>query len=168
LDRVELQQALADLIGRRCFSAIIGSGVEFAFALHLGDKQRRMLRLANQRLSFLQRTYEGSHALLVECTWRVDGPNGVIGSCFDRAKPAGARDDAVESLVDRAVEAVQVAEPGLDLELRFEGGYVLRCFATEVDDNSKRNNWTYSCPFATATVGPRSRLSLQTAVAPYD
>src|SRR5688572_33495201 len=85
---VELEGVLSDLIGCRCFSAISGSGVEFAFALHLGEKQRRHLRLANQRLSFLQRTYEGSHTLVVECTWRIDGPDGVIASCFGRAKPA--------------------------------------------------------------------------------
>ena len=84
---MHLEDALQDLVGLRCFSAIAGSGVEFAFALHLGEKQRRFLRLANQRLSFLQRTYEGSHMLVVECTWRLDGPDGVIASCFDRAKP---------------------------------------------------------------------------------
>ena len=160
---MELEDALHDLIGCRCFSAISGSGVEFAFALHLGEKQRRLLRLANQRLSFLQRTYEGSHTLTVECTWRIDGPNGVIASCFDRAKPAGLRDVALEDLVDRSVEGVELVRPGLDLHLRFEGGMVLRLFATEVDGKSKRNNWTYSCPFATATVGPRSQLTMQTA-----
>jgi hypothetical protein len=160
---VELEEALQDLIGCRCFSAISGSGVEFAFALHLGEKQRRFLRLANQRLSFLQRTYEGSHTLLVECTWRIDGPDGVLASCFDRAKPAGERDAAVEDLVDRAVEAIEVGRPGLDLHVRFEGGLVLHVFATEVDENSKRNNWTYACPFATVTVGPRSRLTMESA-----
>jgi hypothetical protein len=160
---VELEEALDDLIGCRCFSAISGPSVEFAFVLHLGERQRRFLRLANQRLSFLQRTYEGSHTLLVECTWRIDGPNGVLSSCFDRAKPGGPRDAALEDLVDRAVEGIELFRPGLDLDVRFEGGLVLRLFATEADEKSKRNNWTYSCPFATATVGPRSRLQMESA-----
>ena len=160
---MELEGVLSDLIGCRCFSAITGSGVEFAFALHLGEKQRRHLRLANQRLSFLQRTYEGSHTLVVECTWRIDGPTGVIASCFDRAKPAGPRDSALEDLVDRNVVGVELIRPGLDLMLRFEGDFVLRLFATEVDVGGKRNNWTYSCPFATATVGPKSIVTLETA-----
>jgi hypothetical protein len=127
-----------------------------------------LLRLPNPRLSFVERTYEGSHSLLVECVWRIDGPDGVIASCFDKAKPAGPRTDAVESLVDRAVESVKVSRPAFDLELSFEGGRVLRCFANEVDDTGKRNNWSYACPFATATVAAGGALTLQTAVAPYD
>lgn len=158
----ELEDALADLVAKRCFSAISGAGVEFAFILHLGDRQRRSLRLANPRLSFLQRTFEGSHTLLVECTWRVDGPEGVIASCLDEAKPAGPRDAALEELADRVVERVEVAAPGLDLTVRFEGGYTLLCFCTEVDEKQKRSNWTYAWPGGLATVGPRSRLLLET------
>lgn len=158
----ELEAALADLPGKRCFSAISGDGVEFAFILHLGERQRRSLRLANPRLSFLQRTFEGSHTLLVECTWRVDGPEGVVASCLDEAKPAGPRDAALEELTDRIVERVDVAAPGLDLTVRFEGGYSLLCFCTEVDERHDRSNWTYAWPGGLATVGPRSRLLLET------
>ncbi len=162
---VQVEDALLDLIGRRCFSAITGSEGEFAFALHLGAQQRRQLRLANPRLSFLQRTFEGSHMVVVECTWRIDGPDAVIASCFDRAKPAGPRDDAVEALVERTVVGVQLMRPGLDLEVRFEGGHTLHCFATEVslENKATRNNWTYSSPFGTVTVGPRSRLTFDHA-----
>lgn len=156
-----LDALVADLIGRRCFAAIGGRDVEFAFILHIGEQEKRSLRLSNPRLSFLERTFEGSHTLLVECTWRIDGPEGVCASCLDAAKPVGPRDDALAELVDRAIERVSVEAPGFDLALAFEGGYTLRVFASEVDEKAKRSNWIYAYPGGRAICGPRSRVWIE-------
>ena len=46
----------------------------------MGEREPRSARLANPRLSFLQRTYEGSVGFLIECPWRLDGPERPICS----------------------------------------------------------------------------------------
>jgi len=155
--------ALVDLIrtvvGQPLWSAIAGPQDDYVLALDLGARVRRSMRLANRDLSFVQRTYEGEYALLVECPWRVDGPERVLVSCYGLL---GRKDppisDRIGELEDRVVESVALAAPGWDLVLGLSGGVALRCFAAEVNARGKRNNWAFWGPGGAVTIGPGSRI----------
>ena len=158
-----MEERVKDLLdrvsGEQCWSVIVGSDADFPFVLHLGEKLRRSLRLANPRLSFLQRTYEGSISLLVECAWRLDGPDRVIASCWD---PPEVRREALENVVDQAVTVVRAEPPGYDLQVAFESGYALRCLSVETDVERPRDNWHLYTPEALLRVGPRGRPEIRT------
>lgn len=165
---------LDELVGEACWSAKAGLDREWLVVLDLGDKVRRSLRLANPTLSFEQRTFEGSHAVVVEGTWRLDGPNGVIVSCLDSRYPTDRLDAGLAELVGRKVESAKAEGPAHDLEVRFEGGYVLRAFVLEplpqppvpVGEGGRppkpppppRACWTAWTPEGTVKVGPHGKL----------
>ncbi len=155
-----VKELLEQLRGQPCWSAIVGSGADFPFVLHFGEKLRRSLRLANPRLTFLQRTYEGAFSLLVECAWRVDAPSHVVASCWDDSQ---ARADALERLVDQNVAGVRANPPGYDLELAFDDGHVLRCLSVETDLHRPRDNWHLYTPEALLKIGPRAKPEVRTA-----
>ena len=154
-----MDQLLGRIAGQPCWSAIVGADDDYPFVLHFGEKRRRSLRLANPRLSFLQRTYEGEFSLLVECAWRVDGPTAVVASCWD---PADVRQEALERLVDVTVRTVTAQAPGYDLQLVFENGHALRCLSVETDVDRPRDNWHLYTPDALLKVGPRGRPDVKT------
>lgn len=160
-DAARLEWLLTRLEGLPCFSTIVGDDVDYALVLDLGERRRRSLRLANPRLSFLQRTYEGAAGLLLECPWRIDGPDRVIASCFE---PRGAKErgaSAVADLVDRTVESARARAPGYDLELKLSGGWTLRAFALERSERPRRDNWSVWTPDGSVVVGPRSVLETE-------
>lgn len=158
MNDAELDKLIGSLVGQPCWSAVAGDADDYALVLDLGEQQRRSLRLANPNLTFLQRTYEGSHSLLVECPWRVDAPFGVAVSCFDARRTDGRAKDALDQLAKRNVVAVEAEWPGYDLVVRFEDGWSLRAFAIETDDKSGRKNWHCWTPDGLVVVGPRSRV----------
>ena len=155
-----VKDLLGQLQGQPCWSAIVGSGSDFPFVLHFGDKLRRSLRLANPRLTFLQRTYEGAFSLLVECAWRIDAPGHVVASCWDAPE---AREDALNRVVDRRVETVRAGPPGYDLQIVFDDGHALRCLSVETDLRRPRDNWHLYTPEALLKVGPRAKPEIRTA-----
>ena len=162
-DSTRLSEILSTFVGQPCWSAIAGDADDYALVLDLGEKHRRSLRLANPDLSFLQRTYEGSHSLLVECPWRIDGPDRVAATCFDARREEGRGAlDALDQIGKRAVVAVRARAPGYDLAIDFEDGWALRTLAIEVDDRSGRNNWQCWTPRGSATVRPGSELVFAT------
>lgn len=138
----------------------MGPDSDYPFVLHLGEKLRRSLRLANPRLTFLQRTYEGAYSLLVECAWRVDAPGHVVGSCWD---VPDVRRAALDRLVGQNAVTVRAEPPGYDLEMVFEDGHALRCLSVETDLQRSRDNWHLYSPSALLRVGPRSRPDFRTA-----
>ncbi len=154
----ELEALVETLVGQPCWSAVAGDADDYALVLDLGDKERRSLRLANPKLTFLQRTYEGSHSLLVECAWRIDAPYGVAVSCFDASRSTDRTLDALDQIAKRTVRAVETAWPGYDLTLRFDDGWALHAFAIETDEKSSRKNWHCWTPDGLVVVGPRSRV----------
>jgi len=182
-----LEWLLSQLVGAECFSSIVGEAEDYAVVLHIGERQRRSLRLANPRLSFLQRTYEGSMGFLVECPWRIEHPDGVAATCFDPRGEAQAGTQAVEALVGQTVQHVEVLDPGYDLVLRMSQGWVLRAFCLETDrvaapppkeaeqaaarrfvppppaKSARRRNWSVWTPEGTWVVGPRGGLEPEPA-----
>ncbi|MEO1335146.1 MAG: hypothetical protein AAFV29_05865, partial [Myxococcota bacterium] len=147
-----VHQLLGQVRDQPCWSAIVGSEADFPFVLHFGEQLRRSLRLANPRLSFLQRTHEGSISLLVECAWRIDSPDRVIASCWDTFE---ARRDALDCLVDQNVKSMTASAPGYDLVLEMEDGHTLRCLSVETDLDRGRDNWHLYTPQALLRIGPR-------------
>lgn len=159
---MELESILETLVSQPCWNAIAGRGPDYTLSLDLGSKERRSLRLANPTMSFLQRTYEGSHSVLVECPWRIDGPTAVEATCFDLADDEDVAKRALDQLAKRKVVAATANAPGRDLVIEFEDGWALRTLAIEVDPKSERNNWQCWTPVGSITVGPRSRVVVAT------
>jgi hypothetical protein len=156
-------EALKEVGGQPCWSAMASHRTDYVVVLDCGAKHRRSMRLANPRLSFLQRTYEGEFSFLIECTWRIDGPRGVVASCFDSNEPGGLMLKALAEIEGRTIEEARFENAGCDLTIRFEGGFELRCLSTETDPRRRRNNWSYWSPRGLVTVGPRGMLKLETA-----
>ena len=160
-----VEALLAPLVGQPCLGVLHSARPDWAFVLDLGARRRRTLRLANPRLSFLQRTHEGSHGLVVETTWRLQSADEVLASCFDEPPaqdPAGPAPSPLERLVDRRVERAEAQGPGWDLRLSFEGGLELVVFSTETHDRTRRGNWSAWSPAGLVSVEAWSRVVCRT------
>lgn len=155
-------ELLEGAVGQTLWSAVTGPRGNYVLSLELGAQQRRSMRLANPRLSFLKRTFEGSHSFLIECPWRVDAPDRVLVSAFDAFSKDAPPIHEIGELTDRVVEAVEVNPPAWDLVLRLSGGAVLRCFAVEVSRRPERNNWAYWSPEGPVVIGPSGIVHEQT------
>lgn len=147
---------------------------DWLVVLELGEQVRRRLRLANPSLSFKQRTYEGSHTVVIEGSWRLEGPESVLVTCLDVRSPTDRVQAGLEELEGREVEAVEVQKPAHDLVVRFSGGFVLRAFVLEplpapavsVPDGHRppsspqlpRSCWSVYTPSGQIQVGPHGRL----------
>ncbi|MCK6544906.1 hypothetical protein L6R52_03500 [Myxococcota bacterium] len=149
---------VAGVIGKACWSVMASERTDYVIVLDLGEKIRRSLRLANPRLSFLQRTYEGEYSFLVECTWRLDGPRGVAVSCWDPNGLGGTMMGGLSELEGRTVTDVAVDHAGFDLTLHFDEGWTLRCLSTETDLKHKRGNWSFWAPDGLVSIGPRGKV----------
>ncbi len=151
---------VASLVGQTCWSALGGEPGDWTLVLDLGEQVRRSLRLGNRRLSFQQRTFEGSFGLLVECPWRLDGPEAVLTSCLDEPEPRGRLRAGLVQLEGLAVTAATLGLPGGDLSLSFDRGLTLEVFAAEAHGRTVRENWSLFTPAGQLTVGWRGRLKL--------
>ncbi|MBX2813519.1 MAG: hypothetical protein KTR25_17005 [Myxococcales bacterium] len=165
-----------ELVGQRCWSAAAGSGQEWLVVLDLGERLRRQLRLANRSLSFQQRTYEGSHAVIVEGAWRLERENEVVVTCLDARSPTDRIQVGLKELEGRSVMAVEVQAPAHDLVLRFDQGVTLRVFVLEplaasavsvpegerslptLPPRSPASCWRVYTPNGTLQVGPHGCL----------
>lgn len=154
-DDRELLELLAQVKDKTCWSVLASERTDYVIVLEAGEKLRRSMRLANPRLSFLQRTFEGEYSFLIECAWRLDGPRGVVVSCYDPNGLGGTMLGGLAELEGRVIEDVAARHAGRDLELTFAGDYVLRCLSTETDVRRKRNNWALWSPAGLVTCGPR-------------
>jgi hypothetical protein len=161
----QLNERLTTAVGQVVWSGVVGPRGDSVIALELGEKLRRAVRLSNPELSFVHRTFEGSHRFVIECPWRLDGPEGIVATSsalLSRDAPPSL--DLVE-LANRAVEHATGGALGLDLELVFSGGYRLHCLSTEIGKAAaarKRGNWSYWCPEGSVAVGPGGQIQIET------
>ena len=164
--RDRILSVVGGVVGQPLWSAIGGPRGDYVLALELGPQRRRSMRLANPRLTFLQRTFEGDYSFLIECPWRLEDEDGVVTSCLSML---GRRDppttDEFGELYDREVVRVDARPPAWDLDIELSGGMVLRCFSAEVNNRSPRNNWAYWSPSGLITVGPKGEIKEQTRAA---
>jgi hypothetical protein len=149
---------LEHAVGQGIWSAVSGPQGNYVLSLEIGEKRRRATRLGNPKLSFVKRTFEGSHSLLVECPWRIDGRGGVLRSSFEAFERDANPVAEIGELIDHTVEGVELILPGGDLILSLSEGTILRCFALEVRRRPLRRNWTYWCPEGSLSAGPAGRL----------
>ena len=163
----KVETLLQACLGETIWSAIVGGTNDYVLSLQMGEKEARSARLANPRLSFLQRTYEGSVGFLVECPWRLDGPKRPICShlsVLDRDNRT--LEEFGRLFVDLTIESYEFDHRAGDLRLNFASGDRLSIFAAEVlaprvtppkagladrgirkrrVQSSLRNNWSFWC-----------------------
>lgn len=110
----DVDATLAGLVGLPLWSAVVGTERDPTLSVELGPERRRATRLANPELSFVKRTFEGTHALLVEGAWRVERAGRPLTSArtpgtlaegrelpaLSRATVTGARFDGVDLVLD--------------------------------------------------------------------
>ena len=166
---------LGTLVGKPCWSAAAALNREWLVVLDLGERMRRSLRLANPTLNFQQRTYEGSHTIVIEGSWRLDGPDRVLATCLDVRQPTDRIQAALDELEGRLVVSADAPAPAHDLIVGFEGGYFLRAFVLEplpppavsVPEGERSpppsprppgSCWTVSTPEGQVKVGPHGDL----------
>ena len=179
-DRARIEEFLESALNETVWAAITGSRGDYVLSLQLGARERRSARLANPRLNFLQRTYEGSIGFLIECPWRLDGPQGVLLSYVSALELENSEAVGdVPEFVDLTLESFTLEGSPWDLDLYFSGGHRLRCFCAEIatgDDNTwraqalssretrrkfrriVRNNWSFWSPVGSLVVGPSGRV----------
>lgn len=150
---------LDSAVGLPVWSAIAGSGQNYSLSLEIGERARRPLRLSNPSLSFVKRTFEGSHSLVIDCPWRLIEGDRLVWSAFAAFDPRSGFGGELAALQNRAVEAIEVLAPMADLVLRLSGDLVLTAFALETRAKPPRSNWTYSCPAGTILVGASCRVT---------
>lgn len=156
MSAAKLRVILQELKGALCFSVIVGGAGE-ALVLDFGKRRPRSLRLANKKLSFAQRTFEGEQGLLIDCGFALDGPRGrvathVEGSTVDGPSPLRVLEG------DRVVK-VTLPAPGLDPVLTWKSGHILRVWAHRVDPRGRRENWAVWSKQGSLAVGPGGRIS---------
>jgi hypothetical protein len=156
---------LEGIVGLPLWSAVTGPRGNYVLSLELGEQQRRTVRLANPKLSFVKRTFEGTHSLLVECPWRVEAPDRILVSCFEAFAKDAPPIHEVGELIDRVVESVETGPPAWDLTLRLSGDVTLRCFSIEIARKPERNNWAYWSPEGPVVAGPAGRVIEQSRAA---
>ena len=150
---------LDSAVGLPVWSAIAGSGQNYSLSLEIGERSRRPVRLSNPSLSFVKRTFEGSHSLVIDCPWRLVEGDRLVWSAFAAFDPRSGFGGELAALGGRTIEAVEVLGPIADLVLRLSGDLVLTAFALETRAKPPRSNWTYSCPAGTILVGPSCRVT---------
>lgn len=148
---------LDSAVGLPVWSAIAGSGQNYSLSLEIGERARRPVRLSNPSLSFVKRTFEGSHSLVIDCPWRLLEADRLVWSAFAAFDPRSGFGGELAALNNRTIEAIEVLAPLADLVVRFSGDLVLTAFALETRAKPPRSNWTYSCPSGTVLVGASCR-----------
>ena len=64
----------------------------------------------------------------------------------------------LQGLVGQRLEAFHLDQPGLDLCLRFDNGWMFRIFCDQVNEEDNADNYCVFCPEEILVVGTKSRL----------
>jgi hypothetical protein len=114
--------AVDTLVGEVVFIMIsdVGSGA----LIELGEPRRLSRPIKNDKLSDVQRLYEGSRSVLIQCGWQLEAPDEADWP------PAEAMTKVqtlalLDRLIGMRIEQAEVTRPELDLKLRFDTGACL-------------------------------------------
>ena len=165
MDQAELpplsfRTAMAELVGKECWSVIAGSGTGSIVTLNFGERIPVKRWLSNETLSSDSRRFEGEYALYIECGWRVRSPQGMICSWSSDNAANGPMLTGLQQLEGGTTSVVEISEETYDLRVEFEDGLSLDVFCDQVDTDPEASVDNYSL-FTTDSiliVGPRSRL----------
>jgi hypothetical protein len=152
-----LHTALAALSGLECWSVIAGSGTGSVVSLGFGARVPARRFSGNQNLSLEERQFEPEFLLYVEAAWRLEDEHGVLVTWSEAASGA-AWLDQLEKLRGRDVKTAEVRSAGLDLEVRFEGGFTYSVFC---DQGPEDDNYSILTPRHVVAVGPRSHVVVE-------
>lgn len=161
-DIEQLQDACNQLVGKKCWSVIAGSGTGSIVNFGFGDKIPLEEPSSNLNLSLEQRENEAEYELLVQCVWRLDDPVGgrVVCGAWDDNRPGGPMLCGLNHLNGQEIAGIQLRQPGLDLELTFAHGLRLTIFCDQVNEQDEENNYSLFLPETIFGVRTRSCLQL--------
>ena len=155
----EFEAALKRMVGQPCWSVLI-SGVGSLVSFNIGEKIKRQQPMLHYefKISDEERFYRGEFILYIEdCPWRIETADKVLATWLDESTPDGAIDTAARQLIGHSVESVELACPGLDLVVKFDGGLTLRVFPDQIDAD-EGDNYSLSVADKTYVVAARSML----------
>ncbi len=132
----EFRANLNLLVSKECWSFIAGPGTGSFVTLDFGPKVPRRTPLKNKTLTQEQREYRGEISLFVECSWRIDSGTEVVCSSQDDNEPGGEMLQGLKLLTGEKVEEVNVFPPALDLVLKLTGGFSLRLFCDQTNEDN--------------------------------
>lgn len=155
---LDLSRVLGQFVGRRCIGFSAGEGTGSVVSLEFEPRRPRQRPLTNPSLTEEQRAGDSEYALFVECAWRLDGPHQVICGAWDDNSPRGTMLSGLRGLLEHNVESYRLSEPGSDLEIRFDNGWIFRAFCDQVNEEEENDNYSVFCPGKILIVGTKSRL----------
>jgi hypothetical protein len=127
------------LEGERCWYTASGGAAGATLQLSFGNKLRRERPLSNPVHSPDYRRNQGSHTILIWCTWRLELKGRVLTSSADADL---SRVAFINRLRRKSVLSAKAVAPGPDLTLSFSDGLILRVFADNVGASPPiRENW---------------------------
>lgn len=135
---MEPRAFLQSLVGLPVWTSFVDPADPEGLVLELGERHRRAARLANPKLSFEQRTFEGEWSLQLGCPWRLLGDRVVASS--------RALTDALGALNEQPVTQAEISVYG-DLSLVL-GGLTLEALVLDLPQVVERGA-------RLATRGPR-------------
>jgi hypothetical protein len=153
--RASLTAALDAMVGKPCWGIVSGRGA--VIGLHIGAKLRRETPATSPYLTADLRENDGEFGLMVSCAWRLDGPDEVVCGSGDPAEPMSA---GLDRIADRAVTAVRLVPPALDLIVAF-GDLTLTVFCDGTDAGADRDNYLVFAPTGAHGVGARGAVSFE-------
>lgn len=157
----EFEVALRHMVGELCWSAQV-SGVGSLVSLHIGAKLKRYQPMEHPdfKITEEERLYRGEYILYLEdCPWRIETAEAVITTWMDESTPGSPIETGIQQFVGQRIAQVELARPGLDLTLRFEGDLTLRIFPDQVDADVG-DNYSLALPDRTYVVAAHSILYL--------
>lgn len=116
---------LPSVVGGQC--SMVETDEESLLSLHFGETTEATDGLI-----------EAEHTISMRGAWRVERDSAVVAGSAD---PDDERAEAIDDLVGRELQRFEIARPGYDLTLVFDGDVLVRCFpidslehADEVED----------------------------------
>jgi hypothetical protein len=144
-----LEDALLNLVNRPCIGVVAQPETNGDLLMHFGAWQS----YDDSPDSRLLTTERGKWSLMILCPWRLDGLLAPV--CDWRSVGNRDNQDTEAQLVleGLTVETIDLHKPGLDLELRFTGGYRLRSLCDS--DGKTRDCWYLLLPDSSSLVATR-------------
>lgn len=144
--------ASINLIGKKCWGIIAGAGTGSNIVIDFGGKKRRKGLLKNDKLSDVQKEYEGEFSLYITCTWRLETEHKIICGSNDPNRDGGPMLKGLKEIIDREVTSLDIITPSLDVSLNLSGGYKLKVFCDETNEEEAFDNYSFFMPDIIFTV----------------
>lgn len=137
----DFEQIIKKLVGTPCIGFAAGSGTGSVIDLVFGKKIPRQKPIDNPFLSKVLRDNKGEYSLLIECVWRLETNKKVICGAWDDNSQNGPMLKGLQKIVDHNVDFIHLSKPGLDLQIGFDNGFVLRIFCDSTNSVDKNDNY---------------------------